>query len=251
MRWGMVDKRRNKILHKSVVGNSHRPRFPVWWSLVKNEKDSLLLQSSSGPPSWNGQDALTSLYYLQSGAKRPNCLCNWEGIATKPLALSEYTWGPSLCSKAAYSQQSLLSRQSWYQLQMNCTYDSTSKQQNPELLTWRITGVCRFHVVKTSSSKWGGLVDSHIRQMAHRLSTSNRVLPLTWHTVLLDTLICPSHSNNPKAIPQSRNHGWNVPMLHEDMLESRQQYSQMQFWQNDWMFFIPRQGWVLHSTLKS
>ena len=27
---------------------------------------------------------------LHSGAKRPNCLCNWEGLATKPLALSEY-----------------------------------------------------------------------------------------------------------------------------------------------------------------
>ena len=81
---------------------------------------------------------------------------------------------------------------------MNCTYDSTSKQKNPELLTWRITGVYRPCVVKTSNSKWGGLVDSHIRQRAHRLSTSNRVLPLTWYTILLDTLCYPSHSNNPK-----------------------------------------------------
>ena len=134
---------------------------------------------------------------------------------------------------------------------MNCTYDSTSKQKNPELLTWRITGVSRTCVVKTSNSKWGGLVDSHIRQRAHRLSTSNSVLLLTWYTVLLDMLSYPSHSNNPKRIPQSRNHGWNAAMLHEDMLESGQQQSQMRFWQDEWMFFIPRQGWVLQSTLNS
>ena len=149
---------------------------------------------------------------------------------TLGIVLVQDRWEPSPCSKPAYSQQSLLSRQSWYQLQMNCTYDSTSKQNNPELLTWIITGVYRTCVVETSNSKWGGLVDPHIRQRAHKLSTSNSVLLLTWYTVLFDTLSYPSHSNNPKRIPQSRNHAWNAAMLHEDMLESGQQQSQMRFW---------------------
>ena len=82
MIWRMVEMRRSKNLYhdpeengqglmgsshpphltwKSVVGNSHRPHFPLWWSPVQNRKDSLLLQSSSGLPSWNRQDAPTNL----------------------------------------------------------------------------------------------------------------------------------------------------------------------------------------------
>ena len=202
----------------------------------------------SHQPPHQGESGVINLH---SGAKRPNCLCNWEGLCYETLGIVwvQDPWEPSPCSKPAYSQQSLLSRQSWYQLQINRTYDSKGKQRNPELLTWRKTCVYRPCVVKTSNSKSGGLVDSHIRQRAHRLSTSNSVLPLTWCTILLDTLSYPSHSNNPKRIPQSRNHGWNAAMLHEDMLKSGHQQSQMRFWQDDWMFFIPRQGWVLQSTL--